>query len=174
MHRLISSRLTDRIFIWLYKCAKDIHYYCNKLLFLLKNTCLVSFLRVFVGLKYETGHLRRFLIWWKFHISARKSLKLKILVSTPHNYGGISGGRQNLWLWWLTSRDMQLSPNEKLFLVHNFIFWPHKNSLKTHQKNIWLVLWQNRELGLRWFLIWWKLHIMAQAIKVKDFGVYPP
>ena len=80
-----SSRLTDRIFIWLSKCAKGIHYYCNKLLFFLKNIFWVSFYQVFVGPKYETGHLRWFLIWSKFHISALKLLKLKILVSTPHN-----------------------------------------------------------------------------------------
>ena len=59
MHRLISSRLTDRMFIWLSKCAKDIHYYCNNLSIPLKDIFVCDFLPLFLWLKqagFEVPH----------------------------------------------------------------------------------------------------------------------
>ena len=58
---------------------------CHETIIVSWKYIFVSFYKDFVDPKYETWDLRWFLVLWKFHISARKPLMFKILVSTPHN-----------------------------------------------------------------------------------------
>ena len=53
VHRLISHILTNRIFIWLSKCARDIHYYCNKILLFFQKKKFGEFLPRFRGAKIQ-------------------------------------------------------------------------------------------------------------------------